>query len=207
MSFLQTILAWHWLVFLLPLLFSLVMLLGAALGGSGESDADADVDVDGHVHVHHEADFDLGSKFWTFLGVGRVPLMYLLSIIALLFGGTGLVAQKILTPSLFFVNLGLAVVAVIGITPLVARIAARLLPQTETYVGSSTNQTGNSGRLVVATDEKFGLVQIKDRYGNEYRCKCRTYPGAQPLGKGTEVLLVEYSDEVYYVEQLQMEMK
>lgn len=210
MHFIETLLMWQWLVFTLPLLLSFILLLSSALGGAGESgDADADGDLHGHAH-HHEADVGdaMGFKFLAFFGVGRVPLMYLLSVVSLLFGGTGLIAQKIFSTSMVWVNLGIAFLATVLVTPYIARLVSKMMPPTETYVSSSTNQAGNSGRLVVTTTETFGFVQIKDRFGHEFRCKCQTYPGTEPLARGTKVVLVEYLPEqgTYYVEPLPSEV-
>lgn len=209
MHFIETLLMWQWLIFILPLILSFILLLSSALGGAGES-GDADADGDLHGHAHHETDVGdaMGFKFLAFFGVGRVPLMYLLTVVSLLFGGTGLIAQKFLSTSMVGVNLGIALLSTILITPHIARLVSKMMPSTETYVSSTANQAGNSGRLVVTTTETFGFVQIRDRFGNDFRCKCQTYPGTEPLPRGTEVVLVEYlpEHETYYVEPLPSEV-
>lgn len=213
---LETALKWQWLVFELSFLLGFILILGSAAGTGDTGDADADLDVDADVDVeadvHHDLDPGLdavehggGFKFWTFLGIGKVPVVLLLSVVSILFGVTGLLMQKFLGTGAFPVNAGVAAVVAFVLGRSFAGLMARFMPKTETYVESSEDQAGKTGRLLVRANEKFGLVLVEDGHGNTHQCKCRTYSGSGEIPKGSEVLLVEHvvtgSECYYYVER------
>ena len=125
----EQLLAWHNLIFYIPIVFGLLVVIGMALGIAGDSDHDVDHDVDhdldldhdvdlahgvdhdfDHDHdLDHDADHDHGHakegpsvfvKALAFVGVGKVPLNVVMMMAGLLFGGLGIICNTILEPLL-----------------------------------------------------------------------------------------------------------
>lgn len=120
------LLEWQNVIFLIPLAFGCLLVVGAAMGLVGhdadhgyEPNVDADHDVHHDVaHGDHDADHDQEShhaldhhehdvhahglfhRVLGVLGIGRAPLSALLMTAALIFGGVGMAANFILRPIL-----------------------------------------------------------------------------------------------------------
>ena len=96
--------AWHTLVFGLPIALAMVLGVGA-LGGLGEAelevDVDVDVDADVDADAESETDGEPGFSILQLLGVGRAPFGVLLSVALLGFGATGLALSAVTSPFRF----------------------------------------------------------------------------------------------------------
>lgn len=203
------LLAWHNLIFLIPLSLGVLLVLGTALSemGAGEGDLDAGGDAGANAGLAGGGEpSDLLIEALSFFGVGRVPLSVVLMTAALLFGAGGTVANVWLEPRLLDpvrlapISAAIASGAMIVLTGPVATLVARIFPTTESYRIAKTDLIGRLGTLVLPTTEARGLLQVHDHEGNLHQVSCRSRSGA--LDKGREVLVVDRLDEedVYVVE-------
>jgi membrane protein implicated in regulation of membrane protease activity len=179
-------LAWHNLVFYIPLIAGLLLVIGAAWSGGGH----------GHDHDAHAGEH--ASHPLAILGVGRVPLLVALLITFLVFGGVGVIATNVLAAFGLGSSLTgvLAIVVALLATLLgagrIARALDRRFPATETYRVARTDFIGCTGTLLLPADPQNGLAQVKDPEGNVHNIKCRTARAA--LAKGTAILIVDYDE-------------
>jgi len=133
------------------------------------------------------------------LGVGRVPVTVVVMMASLLFGGTGIILNRILAslnlPAALYgaAAVGGALVMTAALTGWATRLLGRIMPTTETYVVTRHDFAGCTGKLLLPADATSGYAQVKDREGNVHNIKCRTVGAA--LAKGQEILVVEYDDE------------
>jgi membrane protein implicated in regulation of membrane protease activity len=206
-----TFLAWHNLLFYLPLLLGIILVLGAAMGVADfagdidvdmDIDADADMDLDADADADGDADSDGGigavRGLLMLLGVGRVPLSILMMVALLVFGGVGISAKMMLLPSTGVlaatgVAAAIAFVSMLVLSGVSARGIAKLVPSTETYARSGDALIGSVARAHLRIDTGFGLAQVTDDTGTLFEIRCRSY-GAR-IAKGSEVLITEYDAE------------
>ena len=209
-------LAWHDLMFALPLAIGIAMAAGVALGGlhgqqgdtdTGHGDAGhADAGHDLH-HDAHSVDLNLpnqparrplGRALWILLGLGRVPLSLVMMVGPLLFGATGWILNAILATVIaaphVYVWLSLAGATIVSLlaTGVLAHLIGRWLPLNESFSTRNEDLVGCVGHLVHAASPITGLAHVHDRRGNLQQVQCRTEDGA--LAKGAEVLLVSFDD-------------
>jgi membrane protein implicated in regulation of membrane protease activity len=150
------------LVFYLPLVLGLAFVVGSAWA------------------IHHHDD---GGLFGTSTTI-------LLMIALFSFGGAGVVAGILGVP--WPLSLGVAMVATLPLTAVTARLVARLLPSSESYLVSRRELAGCSGTLLLHADGESGWAQVRDREGNVYNLRCRAVDGA--LEKGASILVVAYDE-------------
>jgi membrane protein implicated in regulation of membrane protease activity len=202
----MTLFAWYNVIFYIPLMLGLLMVLGVILG---IGDMLHSVDVDGHpeVSLDHDADHgtdqDHGSDqdresttIFSLLGFGRAPVLIVLMSMLLIFGGTGTIINLFLAPilkvaSIFvLISVGGAVVNMVALTGVIARIVARFMPTLETKSVTKQDLVGCEGSVVLDVDNTSGLIQVhKD--GDVFQVPCRS---TKPLSRGTPVLVMEYDD-------------
>ena len=216
----------HNLVFYIAIIAGFLMLIGSALGVGGHDvshdlDHDHDVhhEVSGahHGHGHNEArghatskaanaldltahETERGDPFLFRLlglfGVGKVPITIVLMMAFLLFGGAGVVMNRLLeshfrSPQVYgWISFAVAIFVALILTGSLAKLAGRLMPSSETYNVTKEDLVGKVGKLVVPTDESGGLLQARDREGNLHQVQCRTNKGDLP--NGTEVLILDH---------------
>ena len=202
-EFVDEILAPHNLVFYVSILLGLVMLIGSALGIGGH-DVGHQVSHDvghaahgvGHGHQGHTETkhVPLISQLLGFIGVGKVPITFLAMMIALIFGVTGLIMNRVMEghpPQTHgWIPLGVAMVTALFVTGILAKFASSLVPSVETYNVTTEDIVGTVGVLTVSTDTKFGILQVRDAEGNLRQVSCKTSRGELP--KGSEVLILDY---------------
>jgi membrane protein implicated in regulation of membrane protease activity len=212
-------LAWHHLIFLLPLTAAVLMVLLAGLSDLhvGGSDADAAAHVDAHgtddTHAALHGDTGTGDHtdhgdwgLWEFIslfGVGHVPLSLVLQTIAILWGGVGLVLIQVAPPTVAIG--GAALVTLVG-----ARAMAVVLGRLLGTAGAPTTQAqfvGKTGHVVLEVTPRFGVVHVHDERGTVHRLNARTekevLPPGQPIvivGYDPEAHLYEVADPVRYLE-------
>lgn len=213
----MSLLTWHSLVFLIPIVLAAALLVGSALGlAEAEADADADADGDAHAEVDGDADGDAHAdvehdaapeiSLIGLLGVGRVPLSLLVTTLLLAFGGIGLVLEYLLAPYLSlgvaaWIALGVASVLAPVMTGCSARFIARWVPTTETYVTSAGDLVGCVGVVEIGIDERFGIVRVLDAGGTQIKIRCHSTSG--PIQRGERALVIDYESSTrdYLVEK------
>lgn len=211
-SVMSYLLSWYNLVFFIPLVVGLLLVVGMAFGSTHEA-GDADADAPGHIAEGAEiGHMEPATAWWlgvaSVLGVGRVPVTLVAMTFLLTFAGFGialntLLASLIRETSVF--ALASVILATLGAyfsTGSLARLFARFLPTTESYNIRAADLTGCLGTLVVASDERSGLCDVKDREGNLHRVSCRTNGGK--LRKNLEVVVTDYDERlsVYFIESM-----
>ena len=203
--------AWQNLIFLISLAVGLLLVFGSAFGG-GDHDADHDVDHDvghdaGHDHDGHRGAVDPGEahegfvlKALSLLGVGRVPLVAVLMMMALLFGGFGMICNTIMAaiglPAWLYgpISIAAAGIATLTLTGRAVKVLNRFMPTNETYRVSRHDLAGSTGTLLFPADAvTTTTAQVKDHEGNVHNIQCRTSKGALP--KGGKILVIEYDEE------------
>lgn len=180
---------WYNLPFLLSLGLGLVFAVLQIVGGFGDHDSDADIDSDGHGMFDAALDT---------LGVGKVPLMFILVSFLSLFGLIGLLLNAVAVQvgsgyqSWFF---GLILVlslllAFLG-TSRTSRIFAKLAPESTNAIGFE-QLVGRVGRVSSPTiSMTYGRVEVRDPHGLLHTVFAQLATG-EPLPINTEVALVEY---------------
>ncbi len=189
----EQLLAWHNLIFTIPIAVGILFMLGIAFGM-------ADVSHDIHHDVHHGHDDDGETNaIFSALGFGRCPMIIVVSTMCLLYGGTGFICNLVLGPLLNVTSLfvvGPIIVAFFVMffgTGLIARTVAHWMPSTETYPTSLYESVGCAGTLVLPVDSRGGLVQFTHK-GDVYQLQARSEEG--DIAKGTRVIITDYDDLV-----------
>jgi hypothetical protein len=183
------ILAWHNILFLSALGVSVLIAIGAALGGldlgdigdMGDIDIDADVDADAEGGL-------LG-----ILDIGQIPFTVLLMVAALIFGLSGMAVSLTLGPALGsdwpwlgVIGLAVAIALMVFLTARVARLIIRHLPASETHVSTHADLIGAEARMFTST---FADVQLA---GDVHRIACRSDSALEP---GMRVTVIDYDPE------------
>ena len=132
------------------------------------------------------------------IGVGRVPLSFVLMILLLAWGFIGFVTNQFLrdvAPALWMiplVSIPLAAVGSLVLTRYATRGISRVMPTEQTYARRRNALLGEVGEALYAVDERFGLAAVRDDRGNLFQVPCRVESGRATIAKGTKVLLVSY---------------
>lgn len=173
----------------------LVLLALTQLVGLGHHDAD--------LHADHDA--DLGGGFASLLGLGRVPLMAWLSLMLACFALGGLTLQQIVAS--FTGGLlpllpasGIAAVAALPLTGLLARPLGRIWPHDETTAIDVDSLLARRGHIVIGTAARGNpaRVAVKDRFGQTHHVMAEPHLDGMTFGEGQEVLLVRREGETFY---------
>jgi hypothetical protein len=210
MSVLLSWLAWANVPFLSALgvavLFALLQatgVLGMLAGGDhdgADHDADgADHDADGADGAEHDGEH--GFSVTGLLGVGRVPLTFLLQAFAVSFGIAGLSINTLAyapnAPPVIALLWALPTAFVVGfaVTAMVSRVAGKIF-STEGQEATGRGQLVGTSGVVISSrvDREFGEVRIEPRPGQTVRVVVTTRD-EQPIVEGREVVVVEYDRE------------
>ncbi len=214
----MALVAWHNLIFLVPLLLGLIFVAGAAFGAAelgdfdldldvdADADADIDADVDGDADMDAHADgFDLLGA----LGVGKAPLSIVLMLLLTSFGVIGLGTKLVLAASLSdtfaaLVAAGAATATSLPVTGLGARLVARFVPSVESYAASHDALIGALGTVELAVPGREALVRVTDETGTLHKLRCRFEDGA--LLKGMRVVVIDHDAErdLFEVERIEV---
>jgi len=208
---------WYNLVFLLPAGVAVFVMLISAIGGAAGDDADADAgdlgdpgDVDADA-LDAAADGDdslfgdAGRHLLIFLGIGRAPTSIVVGSLMLGWGLFGLAANEFLQPVLRepgrFIGPSLAVAAVGSLLTgkLFAEIAARLMPNEETYAIKREGLLGRTGTVIFAVSDAAGRVHIRDAHRTLHQAAARVAPGQPPISKGTQVIVASMDLDRHYL--------
>jgi hypothetical protein len=194
----------------LPLALGALLAIGNALGlGDLDFDADVDLDADADLDADGDGDAEGDAGVLAVLGVGRVPLMVVLTTLFTSFGVVGLSLNRLLTCLLPQTLASLAALALsafisVRLTGRVARLIARLLPSVESYASQPEALIGCSGHASLPIDTKFGRASVLDDGGTRHELRCRTT--SAPITGGTELVVTDYdaSSRLYTVEPLNL---
>jgi membrane protein implicated in regulation of membrane protease activity len=98
-------------------------------------------------------------------------------------------------------SLPLAAIGSLLITSMLSRLAARILPKSETYARRRHELLGSVGEALYDIDQKFGMASIRDDRGNLFQVGCRSEQTEGAIHKGSRVKLVGYSarERLFYV--------
>jgi membrane protein implicated in regulation of membrane protease activity len=133
----------------------------------------------------------------SWINVGGVPLLICILLALGIFSITGFLIQDV--ARLVVAPMPAAVAAVLAgavSVPLLrssTRLAARLVPQDETYAVALSDLVGRVGEVAVGPldDGLPGRVRVKDVHGNWHVVTASAAPDSPPLPKGASVLLVD----------------
>ncbi|MBI3911965.1 MAG: DUF1449 family protein [Armatimonadetes bacterium] len=198
---------------------------GDALGGHsgdaahGGTDAADTGHTGGDAPGHHEADHgehyvDMADPWhdgvltWhdlaAVLGIGRAPITFIIQIFLLIWGGTGLMLNVLLSggldrPPVVALTLPLAFVIATLVTRTVAVTIGRFV-RFETSATRRGDLIGRTGKVVYPVTAEEGTVHVRDEYGTLHRVRARTKH--EPLDSGREVVMVDYDLEqnIYWVD-------
>lgn len=170
---------WYFLTFLLPLLLGLLIVLGLSLGmGDAHGDVDADLP---HAEGHHAL---------SVLGFGRTPILIVLTMLLVWFGGIGMVCWFFGLPLLF--ALPVASIVSYGLSRGTAGLLSKALPSLETTSVKARDLRGLSGAVTLeASPGRPGLAHVtKD--GDIYQIR---FTSNDTLATGSRVLIVDVNAE------------
>lgn len=224
------LLAWQNLIFLIPILIGLVAALATATGlgaEAGDTDATVETSVEADAGEHDVDDladhaFDHGSdshgvqsvfnQALSLLGVGKVPLSIVITLLNLSFGLVGLVLMNTIF-SLFgklpivsvLLSSATAAVVAIAITSFLAKAMSKVVPSFETRTVSKKDLLFRSARLVLPADGMSGYAQVIDEYGSMHQVRCRSR--GEAIAAGIDAMLVDYDakEDFYTIEETTLE--
>ena len=191
--------AWYNFPFLIALGLGLVFALLQIVGGFGDSDSDADMDADadGDVDADGDADGDFFGNVLDGLGVGKVPLMFILVSFLCMFGLVGLLLNTIVAQNFTYASIAFLIVLILSfmlafvITGRTSRLFAKLAPDTSTAVGFE-QLVGRVGRVSSnSLSTTYGRVEVRDQFGS-LQTVYAVVQGGDSLPEHTEVALLEY---------------
>jgi len=219
----MALLDWQNLIFLLPMVaalaYTLLMAWGLGFGEHGievAHDVNLDVghDFDGGVEHDLDTDHDAGrlghtgpaastgalARLLGLFGVGRVPLSILILSACFLWGAVGLALNVWLGTANMLRVSGLAALAAVLGTRLLAEGLAALMPGEESYYSTREELVGLAGEVLYQVTPTSGAVRLRDPTGNLLDLDCRIQSGdcIQPAQR---VVLEEYDSaaDVFFV--------
>jgi membrane protein implicated in regulation of membrane protease activity len=203
------LLSWYNIPFLVALgcclLVALLQLIGGGSNQDVDADIDADVDADGIIDTtvdlsadaHGHGSSALGTAL-SALGIGRVPLILVLTAFLGSFGAIGLILNTLLAnilgdypPVAFPLLLGAAAILALPLTSVISRSLGRIAPEMSTAIGYE-QLVGRVGVVVSATvSRSYGRVQVRDGFGTLHTVFAVVSDG-EPLAERSEVALLTY---------------
>ena len=208
----QTLLAPHYLVFLLPFGVAVLLLLLSVFhmsdGDGGDGDAsdggDADGgDADGGEDGGDDTDTDEDTRSASsggilgLMGVGRAPLSIVLETFCMAWGFCGYWANQLLVrvPEPTFGEmlpaLGVALAGGVIGARWASELLARMLPKEESRVVSREALFGLTGRVLFPVTEKGGRIRVYDAHGGIHEESCRVGPGGASIARGRRALVMD----------------
>jgi len=178
---------WQNILFYISIAFGSMLALSSAFGFISETVSEGDTDA---------ASGPLGNAL-SILGIGRIPLTIVLMISSLIFGGTGLILNLILSDMLdetlaFCVALPASIISMLVLTNISSRALSKILPTTESYEITRMDLIGALGKAITFVDKVSGVSNIKDKEGNIHAISC--YSSMEDIPSGSEVVVVSFDD-------------
>lgn len=187
----------------LMVLLGVVQAFGlGGLFGDADADADAGADADGHG--------GLADGLFSFLGIGRVPLMIWLTSFLFLFAALGVSIQA-LADSLLgapfdrWLGAVLAAIAAVPANSALVRPLGAILPGDETTAVGLDSLVGRRARIVTgrAAAGYPARAQVRDHHGHPHHVMVEPHEAGAEILEGDEVLLVRRENETFYGVPLQ----
>lgn len=184
------------------LFFVAALVLMVAIGllqlvGLGEFGMDADTDVDGEVS-------GIADGLISFLGIGRLPFLMILTLFLMLFALTGFIGQQVmqaLTGTLMtpYIAVPAAAIAALPFTGLLSRPLARILPRDETTAVSIDELIGTRAVIEIGTARLGYPARAKAHDRHRHIHFLMVEPDSADLSfvQGDEVLLVRREGEIF----------
>lgn len=172
-------------------------------------DVDVDVDVDADVDGDVDADADIDSNFGimqllSWLGVGRVPLIFLLAIDFSLWGFLGWILNVSLN-----IPTGFLAIAVLLGSMVLSLLMGRVISQPVGHLFASFGEETSSDRLIgcigtvssaIIDRQKLGQVDVRDRHHNLVTITAKLPEWATEIPKrGDSVIIIDRQPENYFV--------
>jgi len=174
---------------------------------AGEVDADMDGDADA------EANTSVFGNFASFIGVGKIPLSIIITLILFSQGVLGIASNyllfNVLALALVGVGLWISQIVLLGVTFLAATLgtAYALRPFHPLFRGSKADSANDlKGKVAKVTTSKvtptFGQAIVKLSDGMAVEIPIRVVDENTLLSRGNKVLLIDYIQEkkIYIVE-------
>lgn len=226
MGLLSSLLATYNIPFLLSLGAALIFAMLQIFSANGDSDADADGDANAHMGVDADVDADLDANLETdtaidtasaatpdapdmdsghiagdmlaALGIGRVPVTFILMSLLGSFGAVGLIGNALLVTttgtypeSAIIPILIVSFVLALLITNRISSFLARLIPNTSTAIRIE-QLVGRVGVVVShSVSQTYGRVQVRDQFGSLHTVYAIIAEG-EPVPDQREVALLAY---------------
>jgi hypothetical protein len=164
------------------------------------------------IHTPTES-LNILSRLFSILGIGKVPLMLVVSIFCLIWGATGVAANQIFamvlrTPALYvWPSMICAFLISYVSTSGLSQLISRMMPQLETYGTEEELLVGRIARAAYELDANPGSAFLLDDQQNRIQVRCRTHDGSVIPG-GAELLLLEYDppSRIFTVARLQRDL-
>jgi hypothetical protein len=167
-----------------------------------DHDAEADTDADGDGEADHDvegASAPLHAAVLGFLGVGHVPVGFLVVALLMTWGATGFIVNQFLGqcygegPRLAAASAPAAALVSLLVLRAIVTAVRRWLPLNASSARRRHELLGSTGTALFEINGTFGLAAVRDDRGELYQVPCRVEAGAAALPKGARVLLVAYS--------------
>lgn len=184
------------------MIFVAALVLMVAIGllqlvGMGEFGTDLDADVNGEVT-------GVADGLASFLGIGRLPFLILLTLFLMLFALTGFAGQQLLqafTGALLTPYIAVPATALVALplTGLLSRPLARILPRDETTAVSIDELVGRRATIEIGT-AKMGYparARASDRYRHTHFLMVEPDSADLSFAQGEEVLLVRREGDIF----------
>jgi hypothetical protein len=197
----MSLLADHNMPFAAALVLMVLLGLVQALGLGGLlGDADADADADG----------GFADGLFSFLGIGRVPLMIWLTSFLFLFAALGVGIQALAdnlvgAPLDRWLAAVLAAIAAAPTNAALVRPLGAILPGDETSAVGLDSLVGRRAKIVTgrASAGYPARAQVHDRHGHPHHVMVEPHEAGSEIHEGDEVLLVRRENETFYGVPLQ----
>lgn len=137
----------------------------------------------------------VGRTLLGLLGVGHAPITIVIGSLMIVWGIAGIGALEVLRPVLrspaLFVPSAVLFAGVTSLvtTGLLARLAARAMPQPESTALARADLVGLTGKVVYTVSDSVGRVHIFDQHRTLHSESARVAPGLPSIERGTEVIV------------------
>jgi membrane protein implicated in regulation of membrane protease activity len=174
-------------------------IIGVLAGGDHDGDHDADADSDADADGDSDADAEHeGFSVAGLLGVGRVPLTFVMQSFAITLGITGLSAHMlaygfVAPPARALLwSLPVSLTVAFTLTSLVARAAAKIFSSEGQEASRRAQLVGSSGVVISSkVDREFGEVRLSAPGGVTIRVIVTTEDDT-PIAEGREIVVTDY---------------
>lgn len=151
-----------------------------------------------------DLDHDVGGAWLGWLGLGRVPLLILLTVFLALFGTIGLAVQQVATALLGasltpLIASGAALLGTLPLTGICARGLARIMPHDETTAVPLESLLGRAGVITLGRAEQGhpARARVADRHGQAHYVMVEPDNAGQIFQEGETILLVHRDADVF----------